>query len=142
MPANVRSAEIAEAITDNIPAGDLPQDIQELQALLVHAARLGKIAGLRRARKLTRRGQFYRIGQSIRNTYIALGYDTDAYEQEQVEKHGVYIDSPTLSGEPVDLGTALGFEPFEVPSVTTVYDTPTLTKDLDAPADESPTDQG
>jgi hypothetical protein len=101
--ATVRSAQIAESITDNLAPGDLPQDVQELQALLVHAARLGKIEGLRKARKLARRGGAYLIAGSIKNTYAALGYDTDEYEAAQREAHPErYVTSYLLVGFDAD----------------------------------------
>lgn len=73
---------------------DLPQTPDELSALLVKAARFGKISGLRRARKAFRTAltdgvtdPFAVIEKSIKSTYTALGFDTDTYEAEQREAH-------------------------------------------------------
>lgn len=58
---------------------------------LAVAARLGKISGLRKARKLARRGEG--VEESIKRTYQALGVDTDAYEAEQAQKRQAYLDA-------------------------------------------------
>lgn len=154
MTANIRSAAIAAEVANTL--GTAP-DADEIQEALVTAARLGKIAGLRRARKHYRNYAPWKIAESIRNTYQALGADTAAYEQEQADKRQAKLDA-ALGTIGYEAGAAVieaessagadafdtvfsadavagfaGMEPFTVPTVKTVYDAETLTVDADAP---------
>ncbi len=93
MSKTPRSESIARSITELVGT-DLPATPDELTALLTKAARLGKIGGLRRARKAFRTAladgttnPFESIEKSIKSTYVALGFDTDAYEADQKERH-------------------------------------------------------
>ena len=75
---NYTSTQIKDAVLAD-------QSLGTWEERLVAAARLGKIQGLRKARKLARQGRG--VEDSIRNTYKALGVDTDAYEAEQKIAH-------------------------------------------------------
>lgn len=64
----------------------------DVEKMLIEATRLGKIQGLRKARKLARDGKG--VEDSIRATYKAMGADTDAYEAEQLLAHPERYPNP------------------------------------------------
>lgn len=115
-----------------------PTTAVELEALLAKAARLGKISGLRRARKHLRGAILYgtdpfaNIAGSIKGTYEKLGADTDAYEQEQTDKIQARLDAElgTIAYEagvaaltdPDTIAGFAGMEPFTLPGATVITD--------------------
>lgn len=92
MSKTPRSESIAQSVYNPL-TDNLPGTAQEFTDALVKAARLGKISGLRRARKAFREAlqtgdyPFDVIEKSIRSTYVAMGADTAAYEADQRERH-------------------------------------------------------
>lgn len=116
------SSTIASQVYDK--SQDFPETFEELNTLLVKAARLGKISGLRRARKNFRKGEG--VEDSIKRTYQALGADTDAYEVSQAEKRQAHLDAAlgtAAYGAGLDAMFA-GSTPADVPTPRPVKDSP------------------
>ena len=108
------TATIVKTVLDEYPGALTTESFTEA---LSKAARLGKISGLRRARKNFRKGEG--VEDSIKRTYQALGADTDAYERDQAEKRQAYLDAAVGTaayGAGLDAMFA-GSTPDDVPTV-------------------------
>lgn len=118
--------EIVESLAPSTP----PATVEEFREALFEAATLGKISGLRRARKLARQGRG--VEASIKRAYVALGADTDEYERVQRERHPeryvgfVIVGTPSYEAVAGD-SNALADSDFNPGVTLTVYDRDTLT---------------